>query len=190
MKSAFGQAAARGLTYSVVGAESQARAKDDAGMLSVGNHNEFHPFSVVSVASTGGCLTVIGNEVIVMQAAHVGHDCVVCSRAVLSNHAGLAGHVTIGEEAVVGAFAVIAQRLSIGDFAHVLPQSAVRRDVMAFETFGGSSDASRRINTKAVRRLRGRIADVVAIRRWHSGHTPQSANGLHERVWAAISGQH
>ncbi len=173
--------------YSIVGSASQARAKDAAGSLHVGNNNEFHPFCVANIASFADGVTSIGNDVILMQGAYVGHDCIIEDRAVISNYSALAGHVTIRQDASIGAFALVAQRLTIGRFAHVLPQAAVRRNVWAFESFDGASDRPSKINTRGVRRIKGTIKDVIAIRDWYAGNLERVPDAtLHECVHAEI----
>lgn len=157
--------------YAVIASESQARTKDRLGGVIVGNGNEFHPFSVVNGASFGDEATRIGDDVIVMQGAHVGHDCVIGDRAIISNHVALAGHVKIEPDAILGAFSAVAQHLTVGRLAHVLPQVAVRRDIWPFETFEGSSPKPTRINSRGLRRMGGTIRDIRAVRGWFNGQT-------------------
>jgi carbonic anhydrase/acetyltransferase-like protein (isoleucine patch superfamily) len=55
---------------------------------------------------------------------HVGHDCQIGDRVVLSQGAGLAGHVEVGDGAVVGGMAGVHQMVRIGAYAIIEPISS------------------------------------------------------------------
>jgi len=73
--------------------------------------------------------TVIGNNCLIMAAAHIAHDCIVGNNAIIVNGVLLGGHVTIGNHAVIGGLAAIHQFISVGDHAMVSGGSLVRKDV-------------------------------------------------------------
>ena len=50
----------------------------------------------------GGMETRVGNNCLFMVGAHVAHDCQIDDNAIQVNNATLAGHVEIGEWAIVG----------------------------------------------------------------------------------------
>jgi UDP-N-acetylglucosamine acyltransferase len=76
--------------------------------------------------------TVIGNNCLIMAAAHIAHDCLVGNNAIIVNGVLLGGHVTIGNHAVIGGLAAIHQFISVGDHAMVSGGSLVRKDVPPF----------------------------------------------------------
>jgi UDP-N-acetylglucosamine acyltransferase len=157
-------------SFAVVGSGSQARLKDGCGRVEVGDSNEFHPFSVVSESSFGLQATIIRSNAIVMQGAHIAHDCDVGNRVVISNFAALAGHVTLEADSIIGAFALIAQHRRVGRLAHVLPQVVCRRDVAPFECFHGKSPWPTKINSRGLRRAGGYAADLRAIKTFFAGN--------------------
>ena len=50
----------------------------------------------------GGGLTQVGDDVLMMTGAHVGHDAIVGDRVVLANQAAIAGHCHIGDDVIDG----------------------------------------------------------------------------------------
>lgn len=73
--------------------------------------------------------TTLGNNCLVMAAAHIAHDCHVGNNAIIVNGVLLGGHVTIGNYAVIGGLAAIHQFISVGDHAMVSGGSLVRKDI-------------------------------------------------------------
>ena len=61
--------------------------------------------------------TTIGNNVLLMAAAHVAHDCVISDNVIMANMATLGGHVEIKEYASLGGGVLVHQFCRIG--AHV-----------------------------------------------------------------------
>jgi len=67
-----------------------------------------------------------------MATAHIAHDCVIGDNSIIVNGVALAGHVTVGQYAVIGGLAAVHQFISIGDHAMVSGGSLVRKDVPPF----------------------------------------------------------
>ena len=61
--------------------------------------------------------TTIGNDVLLMAAAHVAHDCIISDNVIMANMATLGGHVEIKEYASLGGGVLVHQFCRIG--AHV-----------------------------------------------------------------------
>lgn len=66
----------------------------------------------------GGGVTHVGSDSLFMAYVHIAHDCQVGDRVVFANNATLAGHVEIGEQAILGGFVGIHQFCKVG--AHVM----------------------------------------------------------------------
>ena len=69
-----------------------------------------------------------------MAYAHVAHDCVIKDHAVLANNVNLAGHIIVGEYAILGGLTAVHQFVNIGDHAFISGGSLVRKDVPPFVT--------------------------------------------------------
>lgn len=97
--------------------------------------------------------TVIGSRNLLMAYVHVGHDCVLGDRIVMANNASAAGHVAIGDEAVVSGYAGIPQYRSVGAYAFVGAMSLIVKDVPAFVSVNGNPAGAVGLNVERMRRL-------------------------------------
>ncbi|MEM1343167.1 MAG: acyl-ACP--UDP-N-acetylglucosamine O-acyltransferase [Pseudomonadota bacterium] len=86
----------------------------------------------------GGMLTRIGDGVLMMMGAHVGHDCQVGDGVIFANNATLAGHVQVGDHVVLGGLSAVHQHARIGRLAMVGGMAGVERDVIPFASALGN----------------------------------------------------
>ena len=101
--------------------------------LAIGARNQLREYVTVNPGTaTGGGVTEIGDDNLLMAGAHVAHDCRIGNRVILSNQVMLAGHVTVEDHAVVEASSGIQQFLRIGESAFVGAISGVIQDVAPF----------------------------------------------------------
>ncbi|MEE9348922.1 MAG: acyl-ACP--UDP-N-acetylglucosamine O-acyltransferase [Flavobacteriaceae bacterium] len=76
--------------------------------------------------------TVIGDHCLIMATAHIAHDCILKNNVIIVNGVLLAGHVTVGEYAIIGGLSGVHQFIHIGAHAMVSGGSLVRKDVPPF----------------------------------------------------------
>ncbi len=76
--------------------------------------------------------TEIGDNTLIMATVHIAHDCIIGKNVILVNGVLLAGHVTVGDYAIIGGLAGIHQFIHIGSHAMVSGGSLVRKDVPPF----------------------------------------------------------
>ena len=95
-----------------------------------------------------------------MAYCHVAHDCVVGDNTIFANNASIAGHVRVGDYAILGGFTAVHQFCRIG--AHTLSSmfSYVTKDVPAYVTISGRPAEPRGINAEGLKR-RGFTADQI-----------------------------
>ncbi|HPZ09003.1 MAG TPA: acyl-ACP--UDP-N-acetylglucosamine O-acyltransferase [Candidatus Eremiobacteraeota bacterium] len=82
-------------------------------------------------------ITLIGNNCMFMAYSHVGHDCRIGNGVIMANTAELAGHVEIGDNAVLSAFTGIHQFARIGTYAMIGAGAMVSMDIPPFCTAQG-----------------------------------------------------
>jgi UDP-N-acetylglucosamine acyltransferase len=101
--------------------------------LEVGDHNVFHENVTLNRGTVkGGGVTRVGSHTLMLAGAHVGHDCQVGDHVMLINAATLAGHVTVEEWAVIGAFSAVHQFCRVGAHAYIGGGTMVTKDVLPF----------------------------------------------------------
>ncbi|MEE2830037.1 MAG: acyl-[acyl-carrier-protein]--UDP-N-acetylglucosamine O-acyltransferase [Myxococcota bacterium] len=109
-----------------------------AGAIEIGREVEVWEGATIHRGSAAGCGTTrIGDRVMVMAYAHVGHDVQVGDEAVLSNGVQIGGHVHVDSKAVLGARAAIHQFVRIGRGAMVAAGALVSGDVPPWSLVAG-----------------------------------------------------
>lgn len=129
--------------FASLGLEPQdLKFKGEKTLLEIGDHNVIREFVTVHRGTPGGRgVTRIGNHTLLMAYAHVAHDCFVGDHAIMANAATLAGHVTVEEWAVVGAFSPVHQFTRVGAHAYIGGGTVVTKDVLPFSKTVASRDA-------------------------------------------------
>ena len=104
--------------------------------------------------------TTIGNNNLLMAAVHVGHDCVIGDNTILVNNVALAGHVSVGDWAILGGYTLVHQFCKIGVHSFSGMGTAIGKDVPAFVTVSGAPAQAKTINAEGMRR-RGFTSDAI-----------------------------
>jgi UDP-N-acetylglucosamine acyltransferase len=126
---------------------------DEPTGLTIGDRNtirEFCTFSRGTVQDKGE--TVMGDDNWIMAYVHVAHDCVIGNKTIMANNATLAGHVHVGDWAILGGFAGAHQFCRIGAHAFLGMYAGVNRDVTAYTTVSGQPAVARGINSEGLKR--------------------------------------
>ena len=131
--------------------------------------------------------TTIGDRNLFLAYTHVAHDCLIGNDTTFSNNAQLAGHVVVGDYAVLGGFVGVHQFCRIGAHAMVAAGSIVLQDVPPFVTAAGYPARPRGINGEGLRRRAFSAEDIAAIRRAYKA-LYRSKLGL-EQARAAIAAE-
>jgi UDP-N-acetylglucosamine acyltransferase len=96
-----------------------------------------------------------------MAYVHIAHDCQIGSRTVFANNAQLAGHVQVGDDAILGGFTVVHQFCRIGAHAITGMGTIVLQDIPPYIKVSGNPARPYGINTEGLQR-RGFAAPVIA----------------------------
>ena len=100
----------------------------------------------------GGGITRIGSNCLFMAACHIAHDCVVGDGVIVVNAVLLAGHIHIGDYAVLGGMCAIHQFTRIGRYAMLGGGSMNAQDVLPFAMTQGDRAVLRGLNLLGLRR--------------------------------------
>ena len=133
--------------------------------LELGNDNVFREgVTLHRGTGSGGGLTRVGDNNLMMAYAHVAHDCMVGSNTVFANNVGLCGHVQIDDWVILGGYAGINQFLRIGAHAMVGGMTHVVSDIPAFMIVSGQPAGIRSINSVGLERRGFDKAQIAAIK--------------------------
>ncbi len=126
--------------YASVGVASQdLKYKGERAETRIGNGNTVREFVTIHRGTQGGGLvTSIGNQNLLMAYTHVAHDVHVGSHCVLANGVTFAGHVSVGDWAVIGAHTGVHQFCKVGKHSMIGGYSVVVQDVLPYSLTTGS----------------------------------------------------
>ena len=110
-------------------------------------------------AATGE--TRIGARCLFMAYSHVAHDCIIGNEVILANSVAVAGHVEIGEGAVLGGMVGLHQFVRVGKLAMIGAGAMVPLDIPPFTLAWGDRAQLNGLNLIGLRR-RGYNAEVIS----------------------------
>lgn len=130
--------------------------------LVIGDRNTIREFCTFNRGTSQDVgVTRIGDDNWIMAYVHIAHDVQLGHHTVLANNATLAGHVHVGDWAVVGGLSGVHQFTKIGAHAMVGFQSHVSQDVPPYMTVSGHPLGVHGFNAEGLRR-RGFSAERLA----------------------------
>ncbi len=134
--------------------------------LEIGDRNIFRENVTIHRGTVQGLsVTRIGDDNLFMAYCHIAHDCVVGNGTTFSNSASLAGHVVVGDYAILGGFSLVHQFCRIGAYSFCGFGSAINRDVPPFVTVSGQMAVPHGINSVGLRRHGWSSSTIAAIKR-------------------------
>jgi UDP-N-acetylglucosamine acyltransferase len=104
--------------------------------------------------------TTIGNNNLIMAYVHIGHDSVIGNHAILVNNTALAGHVKVGDWAILSGYTLVHQFCKIGAHSFSGMGTAIGKDVPAYVTVSGAPAEAKTINIEGLRR-RGFSSEAI-----------------------------
>jgi UDP-N-acetylglucosamine acyltransferase len=102
------------------------------GTLVIGDRNMIRENVTIHPSRLKGGVTVIGSDILLMVGSHVGHDCTVEDKVVLSNYVQIAGHVRIETGAWFAGMAGAHQFVTVGRWSFIAGLAGITHDVPPF----------------------------------------------------------
>lgn len=138
---------------SLGGAPQDLKYRGEPSRLIIGDDNVFRENVTLNIGTEAGSMeTRIGNNCLLMAYAHVAHDCILGDNVILANSVGLAGHVCIDSQAILGGLAAIHQFCRIGRLAFIGGGAMVAHDVPPFTVAQGDRAQIGGLNIVGMRR--------------------------------------
>lgn len=149
--------------YCSIGQQTQdLKYQGEPTYLEIGDENTFREFVTVNRSTTSEGKTRLGNGGNFLAYSHIGHDCTVGDNVVFSNNGTLAGHVQVGDDAVMGGLTAVHQFCRIGRFAITGGCSKIVQDVPPFMIADGNPAEIRGVNLVGLER-KGVPAESVKL---------------------------
>jgi UDP-N-acetylglucosamine acyltransferase len=129
--------------------------------LIIGNNNTFRESCTVHRGTIqDNSLTKIGSNNLFMAYTHVAHDCVVENHCILANNASIAGHVHVGDYAILGGMTGVHQFCHIGAHSFVAANALVLKDIPPYLMVSGQPASPFGLNSEGLKR-RGFDKNVI-----------------------------
>jgi UDP-N-acetylglucosamine acyltransferase len=134
--------------------------------LIIGDNNTIRELCTFSRGTVqGGGKTIIGNNNWIMACVHIAHDCMLGDNIIMANNASLAGHVTVGNWAILSGYSLIHQFCSVGEHSLTSFASHVNQSIPPYVTVSGEKAKARGVNTEGLRRRGFTAAQILQVRR-------------------------
>jgi UDP-N-acetylglucosamine acyltransferase len=154
-------------SFAVVGEEPQDKSfSGETSELRIGADNVIREHcSIHTGTRKGGRVTSLGDDNLLMNSVHVGHDAQIGSHCILASYSGLAGHVVVEDHAVLGAYTGVHQFCRVGESAMVAGGSKCAQDVPPFALVHGDRAVLKGINAVGMRRRGFSASEIAAVHR-------------------------
>jgi UDP-N-acetylglucosamine acyltransferase len=130
--------------------------------LQIGHRNTIREFCTFNIGSPGDAgATRVGDDNWIMAYVHLAHDCSVGCNTIFANNSTLAGHVHVGDWAILAGFTMVHQFVRIGAHSMTAICSILLADLPPFVMCQGQPAAARSMNFEGLRR-RGFSAQRIA----------------------------
>lgn len=141
------------------------RSNAPDAVLNIGDNNTFREHVTAHVGSdVDHKITTIGNRNFFLAASHIAHDCVLGDDIIMSNNATLAGHVHVGNRAIIGGLSAVLQFTRIGEGAMVGGMCGIAQDVIPYGlVMGGVRTGLRGLNLVGLQRQGYEKEQIAAL---------------------------
>lgn len=163
------------LSGAVIGGPPQdLKYRGEPTQLIVGNRNTIREFVTLNIGTpTGGGVTRIGDNNLLMAYVHIAHDCTLGNHIVIANTTNFAGHVTVEDFVRIGGVCKFNQFIKIGKYSYVAGDATVNKDILPFSIAQGNYAVVRAPNKIGLER---------------SGFEKNEIENIHRAIRAVIMG--
>jgi len=151
---------------SLGGAPQDKKYAGEDSALEIGDGNTIREFVTINRGTMQDArVTRVGNDNWIMAYVHFAHDCQVGNSTIFANYSGLAGHVQVGDWAILGASTLVHQFVRIGTHSFTGMGTYLDRDLPPYVSAAGNMAQPYGINTVGLRRRGVPGATIDALKR-------------------------
>jgi UDP-N-acetylglucosamine acyltransferase len=109
----------------------------EVGGLEIGNNNIIREQVTIHPSMHPGEMTRIGNENMLMVGVHLGHDCILENKIVMSNYTQLSGHCKIETGVWLSGMVAVHQFVTFGRWCYAAGFAGINHDIPPFVIVSG-----------------------------------------------------
>jgi UDP-N-acetylglucosamine acyltransferase len=113
------------------------RGDDEIGGLVIGDNNIIREQVTIHPSISPGRFTKVGNDNLLMIGVHIGHDCVLEDKIVLSNYVQISGHCKIETGVWLSGVVLLHQFITVGKWCYAAGLAGINKDVPPFLIVSG-----------------------------------------------------
>ncbi len=148
------------------GAPQDKKYQGEPTRLVIGDRNTFRECCTVNLGTVQDSgVTEIGNDNWIMAYVHIAHDCRVGSHTIMANAVQLAGHVHVGDWAILGGITGVHQFVRVGAHAMTGAGTTLIQDLPPYVMATGNPASPHGINVEGLKRRGFSDEDIQALRR-------------------------
>jgi UDP-N-acetylglucosamine acyltransferase len=111
--------------------------KSEIGGLVIGDNNFIREQVTIHPSMYPGRLTKVGNDNLLMVGSHIGHDCEIEDKLVLSNYTQISGHCRLERGVWLSGVVAVHQFVTIGKWCYAAGFAGINHDVPPFVIVSG-----------------------------------------------------
>jgi UDP-N-acetylglucosamine acyltransferase len=136
--------------------------KGEPTRVEIGDDNTIREYVTVNRGTTQDAgVTRVGSDNWIMAYVHFAHDCQIGSHAIFANACQLAGHVHVGDWAILGATTLVHQFVHIGAHAFTGMGTYLPQDLPPYVMCAGNTARPYGLNSEGLKR-RGFTTEAIA----------------------------
>jgi UDP-N-acetylglucosamine acyltransferase len=148
-------------SHAVVGGDPQDLSyRGEETWLKMGDENIVREFVTINRGSTKSGTTYVGNKNCFFSYSHVAHDAHIGNEVLFVNNASIAGHVTVDDYAIMGAYSAAHQFTRVGAYSFLAHAAQISNDIPPFMLVKGVPGVPVTLNLVGLRR-RGFSAETI-----------------------------
>ena len=134
--------------------------------VEIGDGNTIREFCTINRGTAQDVgVTRVGNDNWLMAYVHLAHDCQVGSKTIFANACQLAGHITVGDWAILGGSTLVHQFVHIGAHAFTSAGTYLSQDLPPFVTAAGNMARPFGINSEGLKRRDFSTETIAGLKR-------------------------
>lgn len=138
---------------SIGGPPQDKKYRGEATSIEIGDGNTIREYVTINrgTAQDAG-VTRVGDDNWIMAYVHFAHDCQIGNHTIFANACQLAGHVHVGDWAILGATTLVHQFVKIGAHSFTAMGTFLPQDLPPYVTAAGNTAKPYGINSEGLRR--------------------------------------